>query len=90
MGDSALRTNLLAMLQGRVLKNVQQAEQLATPRDRHRARAHLGEAARGLKNFVRRLNSARGRKAVAQPSGQAMGEEARALRKAIGGLAASL
>src|SRR5262249_25866507 len=26
MGDSALRTNLLALLQGRVLKNVQQAE----------------------------------------------------------------
>jgi hypothetical protein len=90
LAGSAFRTNLLALLQGRVLKNVQQAEQFATPRDRHRARAHLGEAARGLKNFVRRLNSQRGRKAVPQPSGQAMGEEARALRKAIGGLAGSL
>src|SRR5262245_21763157 len=90
VAGSAFRTNLLAMLQGRVLKKVQQAEQRATPRDRHRARAHLGEAARGLKNFVRRLNSPRGHKAVPQPSGQAMGEEARALRKAIAGLAGSL
>src|SRR5262249_22619729 len=68
VAGSAFRTNLLAMLQGRVLKNVQQAEQFATPRDRHRARAHLAEAARGLKNFVRRLNSPRGRKAVPPPS----------------------
>jgi hypothetical protein len=90
VAGSAFRTNVLAMLQGRVLKNVQQAEQFATPRDRHRARAHLAEAARGLKNFVRRLNSPRGRKAVPPPSGQAMGEEARALRKAISGLARSL
>jgi len=90
VAGSAFRTNLLALLQGRVLKNVQQAEELAAPRDRHRARAHLGQAARGLKNFVRRLNSPRGRKAIPHPSGQAMGEEARALRKAIGGLAASL
>ena len=87
---AAFRANLLAILEGRVLKNVQQAEQFATPGDRHRARARLGQAARGLKNFVRRLNSSRGRKAVAQSSGQALDEEARAVRKAIGGLAASL
>jgi hypothetical protein len=72
------------------MKDVQQAEQFAGPGDRHRARAHLGQAARGLKNFVRRLNSSRGRKAVAQASGQAMGDEARALRKAVTALAASL
>jgi hypothetical protein len=90
VAESAFRTNLLGLLQGRVLKNVQQAEELAAPRDRHRARAHLGQAARGLRNFVRRLNSPRGRKAIPHPSGQAMGEEARALRKAMGGLAASL
>jgi hypothetical protein len=87
---SAFRTNLLALLQGRVLKNVQQADQFASPLDRHRARAHLGHAARGLTNFVRRLNSPRGRKGMSQPSGQAMGDEARALRKAITALAASL
>jgi hypothetical protein len=90
VAGSAFRTNLLALLQGRVLKNVQQAEQFASPRDRHRARAHLGQAARGLKNFVRRLNSPRGHKAIPQPSGQAMGEEARALRKAVAALAGSL
>jgi hypothetical protein len=87
---SAFRASLLAMLQGRVMKNVQQAEQFSAPGDRHRARARLGQAARGLKNFVRRLNSSRGRKAVAQSSGHALDEEARALRKAIAGLAASL
>ena len=87
---SAFRASLLAMLQGRVMKNVQQAEQFATSGDRHRARARLGQAAHGLKNFVRRLNSSRGRKAVAQSSGQTLDEEARALRKAIDGLAASL
>jgi hypothetical protein len=90
VAESALRTNLLALLQGRVLQNVQQAEQLASPQDRHRARGHLGQAAHGLKNFVRRLNSPRGRKTIPQPNGQAMSEEARTLRKAIGGLAASL
>jgi hypothetical protein len=90
VAGSALRTDLLALLQGRVLKNVQQAERLATPRDRHRARTHLGHAARGLTNFVRRLNSPRGRKGMPQPSGQAMGEEAQALRKAITALSASL
>jgi FG-GAP-like repeat len=93
VAESAFRANLLAMLQGRVMKNVQQAEQFATPGDRHgdrhRARAHLGQAARGLKNFVRRLNSPRGRKVVPQSSGQSLGEDARALRKAIGDLAAS-
>jgi hypothetical protein len=88
--ESAFRANLLAMLQGRVMKNVQQAEQFGTPADRHRARARLDQAARGLKNFVRRLNSSRGRKAVPQSSGQALGEEARALRKAVRGLDASL
>jgi hypothetical protein len=87
---SAFRVSLLAMLQGRVMKNVQQAEQFATPGGRHRARARLGQAAHGLKSFVRRLNSSRGRKAVAKSSGQALDEEARALRKAIDGLAASL
>jgi hypothetical protein len=90
IAGSAFRTNLLALLQGRVLRNVQQAEQFATPRDRHRARARLGQAARGLKNLVRRLNSPRGRKAVPQSSAQPLGEEARAIRKAIGALAASL
>jgi hypothetical protein len=59
---SAFRASLLAMLHGRVMKNVQQAEQFAAPVDRHRARARLGQAAHGLKNFVRRLNSSRGRK----------------------------
>jgi len=88
--QSAFRASLLAMLQGHVMKNVQQAEQFGTPADRHRARARLDQAARGLKNFVRRLNSSRGRKAVPQSSGQALGEEARALRKAVRGLAASL
>jgi hypothetical protein len=90
MAESAFRANLLALLQGRVMKNVQQAEQFATHGDRHRPRAHLGQAARGLRNFVRRLNSPRGRKAVPQSGGQPLVEEARALRKAIARLAASL
>jgi len=90
MAGSAFRVDLLAMLQGRVLKNVQQAEELAPPGTRHRARARLGQAARGLKSFVRRLKSPRGRKAVPQSSAQSLGEEARTLRKDIGSLAASL
>jgi hypothetical protein len=86
----AFRANLLATLQEHVLKNVQQAEPFATAGDRHRARVRLGQAARGLKNFVRQLNSRRGRKAVPQSRGQPLGDEARALRKSIGDLAASL
>jgi VCBS repeat protein len=90
VAESAFRANLLATLQGRVLKNVQQAESFATAGDRHRAHVRLGQAARGLRNLVRRLNSRRGRKAVPQSSGQPLGDEARAVRKMIGELASSL
>ena len=46
------------LLQGRVMKNVQEARAICDPRGScHRARARLGHAAHGLKNFVRRLNS---------------------------------
>jgi len=90
VAPSAFRANLLAMLQDRVMKNVEEAEHPSTSEDRHRARAHLGQAARGLKSFMHRLNSPRGHKAVSHSSGQSLGDEARAIRKAIGGLAASL
>jgi hypothetical protein len=81
--DSAFRVSLLATLQGRVLGSVQQAEQFATRGNRGRARARLGQAARALASFARRLNSPPGRKAVPQSSGQQLGNEARAIRKTI-------
>ena len=87
---STFRARLLAILQGRALQNVQQGEQFASSGDRGRARVRLGHAERGLAEFVQRLNSARGRKAVAQSLGQPMGDEARAIRKAIRDLAGSL
>jgi hypothetical protein len=87
---STFRARLLAILQGRALQNVQQGEQFATSGDRGRARVRLRHAERGLTELVQRLNSARGRKAVAQSLGQPMGDEARAIRKAIHDLAGSL
>src|SRR5262245_7471815 len=87
---STFRARLLAILQGRALQAVQQAEQFASSGDRGRARVRLRHAERGLTDFVQRLNSARGRKAVAQSLGQPMGDEARAIRKAIRDLAGSL
>jgi hypothetical protein len=89
VADSTLRASLLATLQGHVLVSVQQAEQFSTQGNRGRTRARLGQAARALTSLVRRLNSPRGRKAVPRSSGQQLGEEARALRKAIAALAAS-
>ena len=87
---SAFRARLLASLQGRGLGNVQQAEQFASSGDRGRARVRLRHAERGLTNLVRLLSSPRGRKTVAQSLGQPMGDEARAIRKAIHDLAGSL
>src|SRR5262249_30881834 len=77
---SALRSRLLAALQGHGLQNVQQAEQFMTDGDRARARIRLRHAARGLTTFMRLLNSQRGRKAVPQSRGGTMGDEARAVR----------
>jgi len=90
VAESVLRANLLAMLRGRVLQNVRQAEESVTGGGRGRARVRLGRAARGLKNFVRRLNSRRGHKAIPQSSGQPLTDEARAIRKTIAELAATL
>ena len=90
VAESVLRANLLAMLRGRVLQNVQQAEESVTGGGRGRARVRLGRAERGLKNFVRRLNSRRGHKAIPQSSGQPLADEARAIRKTIAELAATL
>ena len=87
---SAVRARLLATLQGRGLQNVQQAEQLASSGNQSRARVRLGHAERGLTNFVRLLNSRRGRKAITQSLGQPMDDEARAIRKTIHDLAGSL
>jgi hypothetical protein len=87
---STFRARLLTSLQGRVLQNVQQAEQFASSGDNRRARVRLRHAQRGLADFVQRLNSAKGRKAVAQSVGQTMGNEALAIRKAIHDLAGSL
>src|SRR5262249_21225369 len=70
---SGFRARLLATLQGRGLQNVQQAEQFASSGNQSRARVRLGHAGRGLTNFVRLLNSRRGRKAVGQSLGQPMG-----------------
>lgn len=88
VADSTLRASLLATLQGHVLVSVQQADQFSTQGNRGRTRARLGQAARALTSLVRRLNSPRGRKAVPS-SRQQLGEEARALRRAIAALAAS-
>src|SRR5262245_25754957 len=87
---SAFRARLLVALQGHTLESVREAEQSASSGDRGRARVRLRHAQRGLTDFVRRLNSARGRKAVAQSLGQPMGDEGRAIRKAIHDLAGSL
>ena len=87
---STFRARLLTSLQGRALQNVQQAEQFAISGDNRRARVRLRHAQRGLAEFVQRLNSTKGRKAVAQSVGQTMGNEARAIRKAIHDLAGSL
>jgi hypothetical protein len=87
---SPVRARLLATLQGRGLQNVQQAEQFASSGNQNRARVRLGHAERGLTNFVRLLNSRRGRKAVTQSLGQPMDDEARAIRKTIHDLAGSL
>jgi FG-GAP-like repeat len=88
-GDG-LRTDLLATLQERVLGNVQLAEQFATGGDRSRARVRLARAGRGLRRFVRMLNSSRGRQAMPGSSGQPMKDEAQAIRKTLADLAASL
>jgi len=87
---SALRARLVTILQGHALESVRQAEQLTSSGDRGRVRVRLRHAERGLADFVQRLNSARGRKAVAQSLGQPMAAEARAIRKAIHDLAGSL
>jgi FG-GAP-like repeat len=85
-----LRTDLLATLHERVMGNIQLAQQFATGGDRSRARVRLARAGRGLTRFVRKLNSARGRQAMPGSSGQPMKDEAQAVRKKLGDLAASL
>jgi FG-GAP-like repeat len=87
---SDFRAGLLATLQGRELEIIQQAEQSAARGDRGRARLRLRHAERGLTQFVRRLGSRRGRKAVPQPARDAIGDEARSIRRAIQTLAGSL
>jgi hypothetical protein len=84
------RARLLATLRGRGLENVHQAEQFVTRGNPARGHVRLRHAERGLTNFVRLLNSPRGRKAVPPSLGEPMGDEARAVRKAIHDLAASL
>jgi hypothetical protein len=85
-----LRVDLLTTLHERVMGNVQLAEQFATGGDRSRARVRLARAGRGLTKFVRKLNSSRGRQAMPGSSGQPMKDEAQAVRKKLGDLAASL
>jgi hypothetical protein len=87
---SVFRARLLAMLQGRGMENVQQAEQFASSGNRGRARIRLRHAERGLADFERLLKSRRGRKAIPQSRGQPLADDARAVRNAIGGLTASL